>query len=132
MPEVKGDELGTWSSMKELREKAKEYARQFTGQKFVNAETGHEIEVSMSGVKHAISGAQDSLIKTIPAIPDIVKTAKFLHTEKPKEEDTNVVGVEKYYSDVKISGETHRILVTVKHHTDGRRYYDHGFYVGKV
>lgn len=132
MPEVKGDELGTWSSMKELRDKAKEYAKRFVGQKFVNAETGREIEVSMSGVKHTISGAQDSLIKTIPVIPDIVKTAKFLHAEEPKKEDSNVISVEKYYSDVKISGETHRMLVTVKHHTDGRRYYDHGFYVGKV
>ena len=132
IPEIKGDELGTWSSMKDLRDKAKEYAKRFVGHKFVNAETGHEIEVSMSGVKHTISGAQDSLIKTIPAIPDIVKTAKFLHTEEPKKEDTNVLGVEKYYADVKIEGATHRMLVTVKHQTDGRRYYDHGFYVGKV
>ena len=61
-----------------------------------------------------------------------MKTAKFLHVEDPKKEDTNVLGVEKYYADVKIEGVTHRMLVTVKHQTDGRRYYDHGFYVGKV
>ena len=75
MPEIKGNELGLWSSMKELRNKAKDL-----GKKFVNRSTGNEIEVPMSGVKHTLAGAADSLIKTIPAIPKIIQSSRLVAT----------------------------------------------------
>ena len=131
IPEIKGNELGLWSSMKELREKARAFARQFVGKTFKNRETGHEIMVSMSGVKHTIAHGNDGLIKTIPIIPDMLQAAHFLHAEKPKIADSNVLEVEKYSADVAIEGEVRRMLITVKHQTDGRRYYDHGFWVDK-
>ena len=131
MPEIKGNELGLWSSMKELREKARAFARRFVGKTFKNRETGHEIMVSMSGVKHAIAHGNDGLVKTIPIIPDMLQAAHFLHAEKPKIADSNVLEVEKYSVDVAIEGEVKRMLITVKHQTDGRRYYDHGFWADK-
>lgn len=131
MPEIKGNELGLWSNMKELREKARAFARQFVGKTFKNRETGHEIMVSMSGVKHTIAHGNDGLIKTIPIIPDMLQAAHFLHAEKPKIADSNVLEVEKYSADVAIEGEVRRMLITVKHQTDGRRYYDHGFWADK-
>lgn len=131
IPEIKGNELGLWSNMKELREKARAFARQFVGKTFKNRETGHEIMVSMSGVKHTIAHGNDGLIKTIPIIPDMLQAAHFLHAEKPKIADSNVLEVEKYSADVAIEGEVRRMLITVKHQTDGRRYYDHGFWADK-
>lgn len=131
IPEIKGNELGLWSSMKELREKARAFARRFVGKTFKNRETGHEIMVSMSGVKHTIAHGNDGLIKTIPIIPDMLQAAHFLHAEKPKIADSNVLEVEKYSADVAIEGEVRRMLITVKHQTDGRRYYDHGFWADK-
>lgn len=131
IPEIEGNELGLWSSMKELREKARAFARRFVGKTFKNRETGHEIMVSMSGVKHTIAHGNDGLIKTIPIIPDMLQAAHFLHAEKPKIADSNVLEVEKYSADVAIEGEVRRMLITVKHQTDGRRYYDHGFWADK-
>ena len=131
MPEIKGNELGLWSSMKELREKARAFARRFVGKTFKNRETGHEIMVSMSGVKHTIAHGNDGLVKTIPIIPDMLQAAHFLHAERPKIADSNVLEVEKYSVDVAIEGEVKRMLITVKHQTDGRRYYDHGFWADK-
>ena len=131
MPEIKGNELGLWSSMKELREKARSFARRFVGKTFKNRETGHEIMVSMSGVKHTIAHGNDGLVKTIPIIPDMLQAAHFLHAERPKIADSNVLEVEKYSVDVAIEGEVKRMLITVKHQTDGRRYYDHGFWADK-
>ena len=131
MPEIKGNELGLWSSMKELREKARAFARRFVGKTFKNRETGHEIMVSMSGVKHTIAHGNDGLVKTIPIIPDMLQAAHFLHAEKPKIADSNVLEVEKYSVDVAIEGKVKRMLITVKHQTDGRRYYDHGFWADK-
>lgn len=131
IPEIEGNELGLWSSMKELREKARAFARRFVGKTFKNRETGHEIMVSMSGVKHTIAHGNDGLVKTIPIIPDMLQAAHFLHAEKPKIADSNVLEVEKYSVDVAIEGEVKRMLITVKHQTDGRRYYDHGFWADK-
>lgn len=131
IPEIEGNELGLWSSIKELREKARAFAQRFVGKTFKNRETGHEIMVSMSGVKHTIAHGNDGLVKTIPIIPDMLQAAHFLHAEKPKIADSNVLEVEKYSVDVAIEGEVKRMLITVKHQTDGRRYYDHGFWADK-
>lgn len=127
LPEVKGDELGIWHSMKELRDKAKEYAKRFVGKKFVNRSTGHEIEVPMNGVKHTILGSNDGLIKTVPAIPKIIESAKLTETREDKHGDANIIGVEIYQSVLKIEGAEKEIIMTVKHYRDGRRYYDHGY-----
>ena len=81
LPEIKGNELGVWHSLKELRNKAKEYAQRFVGKKFTNQATGNEITVGMNGVKHTIFGAQEELIKTVPGIPAIIQTAKFMRDE---------------------------------------------------
>ena len=127
LPEVKGDELGIWHSMKELRDKAKAFAQRFIGMKFVNADTGYEIEVTMKGVKHTIANASDGLVKTIPAIPDIIRTSDLIEVRDDKHGDSNVVGIELYRATLKVEGEDRELLMTVKHYRDGRRYYDHGY-----
>ncbi|WP_118801933.1 anti-CBASS protein Acb1 family protein [Neisseria lactamica] len=127
LPEVKGDELGIWHSMKELRDKAKEYAKRFVGKKFVNRSTGHEIEVPMNGVKHTLAGAADSLIKTIPAIPKIIQSSRLVATKEDKHNDQNIIAVEIYQAKVRVESLDKEVVMTVKHCRDGRRYYDHGY-----
>ena len=127
MPEIKGNELGLWSSMKELRNKAKDYAKRFVGKKFVNRSTGNEIEVPMSGVKHTLAGAADSLIKTIPAIPKIIQSSRLVATKEDKHNDQNIIAVEIYQAKVRVESLDKEVVMTVKHCRDGRRYYDHGY-----
>lgn len=127
LPEVKGDELGIWHSMKELRNKAKDYAKRFVGKKFVNRSTGNEIEVPMSGVKHTLAGAADSLIKTIPAIPKIIQSSRLVATKEDKHNDQNIIAVEIYQAKVRVESLDKEVVMTVKHCRDGRRYYDHGY-----
>ena len=127
MPEIKGNELGLWSSMKELRNKAKDYAKRFVGKKFVNRSTGNEIEVPMSGVKHTLAGAADSLIKTIPAIPKIIQSSQLVATKEDKHNDPNIIAVEIYQAKVRVESLDKEVVMTVKHCRDGRRYYDHGY-----
>ncbi|QIM62228.1 hypothetical protein A1D29_02320 [Pasteurellaceae bacterium Orientalotternb1] len=124
---MKGNELGRYKDIKELRLKAKLYALNFTGQKFSNIETGNEIAVAMSGVKHTIAGAGEDLIKTIPAIPELIKTAKLFEKKTDKHGDVNSLGVEIYQAKLNIAGKEKEIVMTVKHWKDGRRYYDHGY-----
>ena len=127
MPEIKGNELGLWSSMKELRNKAKDYAKRFVGKKFVNRSTGNEIEVPMSGVKHTLAGAADSLIKTIPTIPKIIQSSRLVATKEDKHNDPNIIAVEIYQAKVRVESLDKEVVMTVKHCRDGRRYYDHGY-----
>lgn len=130
--EIKGDELGTWSDIKELRKKAKECGRQFVGKKFVNVQTGYEIEVSMKGVKHAISGVCDNLIKTIPAIPSIIALSYLIETKQDKHGDPNILGVEIYQAKIKVENQEKEVIMTVKHTRDGRcYYYSHGYWKQK-
>ncbi|MEG9500185.1 hypothetical protein [Mannheimia indoligenes] len=81
----------------------------------------------MSGVKHTIVGANEELIKTIPAIPELINSASLLKTEPEKKNDPNVKEVEIYQAKINVMGKEKDVIITVKHHLDGRRYYDHGY-----
>lgn len=123
---IKGDELGNWENMSVLREKAKLFAKNFTNKSFKNKQTGNDIIVSAQGVRHTISGANDVLVRTVPAIPHIIEKAYLLQTEADKNQDKNIKFIEKYGVFVSLNGDENYIVMTVKVHQDGRRYYDHG------
>ena len=123
---LKGDELGDYTSMKELRQKALEHADRFIGKSFSNRATGNEIEVTRKGVKHTLSGASDTLVRTVTAIPSLLENAKLIATASDKRGDVNVLSVETYHAPIEIDGQHHNAILTVKRYSDGRRYYDHG------
>lgn len=128
IPSVTGKELGNAKDLKDLRTRARLYAiEHFSGKKFVNLSTGNEIQVGASGIKHTISGAAEDLIKTIPAIPGLIETATLIHKEKDKRGDPNVLSVEIYKAEMNVMGRNAKMILTVKHYKDGRRYYDHGY-----
>jgi len=127
MVRLKGDELGAWSSMGELRKKAMDYAeRHFIGKKFSNEATGHEIQVPKSGIKHTIAGSSDALVRTVPAIPSLIQKATLTASGPDKDGDPNIRAVETYRAALQIDGKQHQAIMTVKLYRDGRRYYDHG------
>jgi hypothetical protein len=123
---LKGDELGDFTSMKELRQKALEHAEGFIGKSFKNKATGNDVLVTRKGVKHTLSGASDTLVRTVPAIPSLLENAKLVATASDKRGDVNVLSVETYHATIEIGGEKHNAILTVKRYSDGRRYYDHG------
>ena len=120
-------ELSTWVNMQDLRLQAKFCAKQFVGMSVINLPTGFEILIGKRGVDHTLAGAQDALIRTIPAIPKILKVCTLIGSEKDKNSDPNILAVEKYSAQVLISGTIQNVVLTVKQYKDGRRYYDHGF-----
>ena len=121
-----GTELGEWHSMKELRKSALIYAERFVGQSFTNVHTGHSIHVGKMGVKHTLAGAQDSLIKSVPAIPALLEKSSLIKTEIDKGLDRNVLAVESYGCRLELAGIVREVILTIKLSRDGRRYYDHG------
>ena len=113
--------------MGELRKKAMHYAEEhFIGKKFANEATGHEIQVTKNGVKHAIAGSSDELVRTVPAIPELIRKATLTASEPEKDADPNIKAVETYHAPVRIDEKDRLAIMTVKVYQDGRRYYDHG------
>lgn len=123
---LRGNELGDYSSMKELRQKALAHAERFIGKKFTNAATGREIIVPKTGIRHTIATGSDQLIRTVPAIPNLIKNGKLVGTKSDKRGDPNIVAVETYSAPVQIGAQQYHAIITVKRYSDGRRFYDHG------
>ncbi|MBN9359820.1 hypothetical protein [Herbaspirillum huttiense] len=123
---LRGNELGPYADMKDLRQKALAYAERFIGKRFKNAATGHEIQVTKTGVKHTLSGSGEGLAKTVPAIPDLLQRSKLVATAPDKRGDPNILAVETYEAPLMLEGKSRRAILTVKSYQDGRRYYDHG------
>jgi uncharacterized protein len=122
-----GNELGSWDTMRELRHHAMQYAKQFIGQSITNLPTGFEILIGKSGIDHTLAGAQDMLIRTIPAIPELLKICTLVSSAKDKNSDPNILAVERYAAQVLMGGVVKDVVLTVKQYSDKRRYYDHGF-----
>jgi Large polyvalent protein-associated domain 3 len=124
-----GDELGDWLTMKELRKNALLYAERFIGDAVTNEQTGSDIFISKSGVKHTIAGGQDELVKTIPAIPMLLEVAELVKSESDRKNDENVLSIESYVAHLVIASRQHQVMLKVKQYKDQRRYYDHGFII---
>lgn len=124
---LSGNELGPYSDMKDLRVKALSYAESFIGTSRVNADTGNSVMITRRGVKHTIHGGQDTLVRSVPAIPALIERARKIGEERDKNGDKNILSVETYEASTSIDGKQHKVILTVKAHRDGRRYYDHGF-----
>ncbi|MBN3744625.1 hypothetical protein G3N96_04135 [Burkholderia sp. Se-20373] len=123
---LKGDELGDFTSMKELRQKAIAYGKQFAGKKFKNAATGNQIEVTNGGIRHTVATGHDEVLRSIPALPDLLTNARLIETQPDKRGDPNVKAVETYSAALKLDGKNYRAVITVKVFYDGHRYYNQG------
>ncbi|CAN0620490.1 LPD3 domain-containing protein [Burkholderia multivorans] len=123
---LKGDELGDFTSMKELRHKAIAYGKQFAGKKFTNNATGNQIEVTNGGIRHTVATGHDEVLRSIPALPDLLKKARLIDSQPDKRGDPNVKAVETYSAPLKLDGKSYRALITVKVFYDGHRYYNQG------
>lgn len=128
--ELKGNELGDWSDIKELRQKAKKYAKQYFRDEqdrpiCITNHNGNHIILAWSGVKHTIQGGQDFLLRTIPAVPRLLAEAVLTLVDNEKDDDPNVLAVENYEAAIRMDEKTVPVIITVKVDRQGHRYYDH-------
>lgn len=81
---VKGNELGEYKDIKELRQKAKDYYSTHFQGKTVHKEGLGEIRFSGKGIKETISHSNEDKLKLVPSIKDIIEHGKIGDIEKPK------------------------------------------------
>ncbi len=126
--ETDGDGIGSAESLKEMTANARAYAKQhFAGSVVRNVESGHEIMISMGGVRHTTQGAQPDLLKSVAVTPDILEFGKYLGS-KPEAKNNQAIKAHHYYAvKLRIDGKLHDVVADVREMADGKRYYDHSF-----
>ena len=125
--EIKGTELGTYTDIKELRQKAIEYYKENFQGKPVYREGIGNINFSNKGIKETIShsGNNEDKLKCIVAIKDIILNGKIGKEEKPnhprKDEIVSFIPINKL---INLNGKNKEIEVLVAKDISGKYYYD--------
>jgi hypothetical protein len=81
---VKGNELGEYKDIKELRQKAKDYYSTHFQGKTVHKEGLGEIRFTKRGIKETVSHSNDDKLKLVPFIKEIILKGETGEAEKPK------------------------------------------------
>ena len=124
---VKGNELGTFEQTKDLRKAAMQYAREnFVGKSYTNRDSGHEIQVTWQGIKHATAGANAAELTIMAKLDELLIHAKKDGEAVPDYKGrAHIISAQKYQAVVDLDGESLNIgIVTLKKHS-GHEHYDH-------
>ncbi|MBI5682182.1 MAG: hypothetical protein HZC45_03290, partial [Deltaproteobacteria bacterium] len=124
---ITGKELGSYNTLNELRDKAREYARNnFAGVTVRNADKEMNVIISWQGIKHALSGTIDeNKILSVAVIPDMVRQAKWVTSEPDYRNRNTIKAIHKFEAPVNIKGIANRATLAIRETYDGSRYYDH-------
>ena len=123
---ITGKELGEYSSMNELRRKAKTYYREHYQGKPIERDGLGIVNFSRKGMNETISGkSNDTKIRLIPAIGDIIRFGE-IGEEQPLKHprDDDIVSFIPVIADVKIGEEKYKVGVFLGKDSKGRIYYD--------
>ncbi len=95
--------------------------------KYLNKDTNWEIDVYRRGIEKALSGKSkvgDSHIQAISRLPEQLENAVLVETRPPKEENTGIRKIHRFFAPVDINGVLYRAKLTVKETDEGQKFYD--------
>lgn len=124
---IKGDEFGNNLTNEEVRKKATEYAKEhLKGKVIKNAETGFNIEIAFSGIKHVLSHSGDiRKAKLLVALPSIIKNSKYVGAEPDYKPDRHIKQIHRFYIEAKIGDDNVRVNSVVRETTNGNFFYEY-------
>ena len=124
--EVKGTELGTYTDIKELRQKAIDYyEKHLANTEVENPELG-KILFSKNGFKKPISfSADERKLKLFPYLPEIIKNGKLAEDNTDKHNRSNVLNFYTLKSKINIDGKDEIVRISIRKDNNGKLYYDH-------
>jgi hypothetical protein len=123
-----GHELGESTEPGHLRTLAREYAKNnLAGRAVTNRETGLSVTINWQGLRKATSGdRQETLLKLVPAIPDMLEQGRYLGIEKDRRGRPDIKAYHLFDSGAELAGTPHRTILFVRETIDGRFFYDFG------
>lgn len=125
IPRLTGKELGDYSNWSELREKAREIARQISGQKVITKQ-GAPVEFNWQGLKHTTrDGASEAELITVAALPQMLRRADYLGHESDRHARNTILAIHKFETPVVIGDKSYKATMVVRETTSGTFFYDH-------
>ncbi|MBS0040374.1 DUF1073 domain-containing protein [Neisseria sp. Marseille-Q1983] len=123
---ISGSGLGSFSETKELRKAAMQYAREnFVGKSYRNASSGHDIQITWQGIKHATAKTNPAELALIPKLDAILRKAEYIGSYKDRKERPDILAAHKYQTVVNLDGQMLNVGVVVREMQDGHKHYDH-------
>ena len=122
---VRGDEFGEGKPA-DIRKRAIQWAKEnllYTtenGRKFANKETGRQIAVTSSGIRHtAKMGRIRELFASMTKIPELIESARFVRTEADSKNRPGVQGMDVYEAPLSVGGRDFTATLFVSRMADG-------------
>lgn len=115
---IKGNELGEYKDIKELREKAKNYYKEHFQGTIIKRNDIGEIRFSRRGIEETINKATDDYeaLQLIPHLQEIIETSKILNKEKPNHERKDITDhFLSLQNKVNINGKEKTVEILLKH-----------------
>lgn len=121
-----GEELGPYKDIKELRQKAVDYYKNNLQGKTVKHPQLGEVLFSGKGLKKFInSGADERKIKMVSALPEMIKTGKYLGAEPPEHNKKGaIVKYHRIGNTVKLAGKDYKVSVLIWEDRNGNKFYN--------
>lgn len=123
---IKGDELGSYKDIKELREKASKYYEE----RLANTEVEHprlgKIIFTKNGYKKPISfSADERKLKLFPYLPQIIKNGVLVKSDKDKQDRPNVFNFYTLKTKIIFDDKEEIVRISIRKDNNGKLYYDH-------
>ncbi|MFA5384004.1 MAG: LPD38 domain-containing protein [Eubacteriales bacterium] len=124
---ITGNEFGENLTNKELRTRASDYAiSNFKDKVIRNIDTGHDIRIPVSGIRHVISYSGDARkAKLLTALPDILEHSKYIGTEEPYKIDQNIKNIHRFQTTARIGNENVLVNSIIRETNEGKLFYDY-------
>ncbi len=111
---------------KQFRADAERIVRGFIGQKIRNTDTGVDVNIPHTGIKHTLNGAGDDLLLAAIRLPDLLETARYIGAEPDRRNRRNIKRVHKYETDIAVDDKGFLASLVVLEDNQGHQFYGLG------
>lgn len=123
--DLRGDELGDWSDIRQLGRKAEAWYRDnLVGSQVVNAATGMRIGFNRTGARKIGGRKGDVLFRIVPALREILRDGDLVRSDADAQGRPNVAAVHTFAATVMLDGQPRDVVAKVIEAADGSFHYD--------
>lgn len=115
---------GVPDDVKEARRAVRELARKRLAGSTVTTADGQNVIINWQGIKHAAIAANRNALAALLSADRLLAASHRTFTAKDRLERDNLVAMHHYEAEASIEGRPVRVVMYVREHADGQRYYD--------
>lgn len=113
------------ADIREARKLIQAQARETLADRSVRTLNGDEVLINWQGIKHAANNADRRALAVLPSMDRLLETSDLVSSEPDSAGRADIRAVHRYASRADIDGAPADVMIFVREHRDGRRFYDH-------